>query len=71
VSVEVEDDSGRPRSERDIRAAINFVSAEMVANPMHMGAHDTGPAVIHYLTIRDALTELLALRVFLEKQGLK
>jgi hypothetical protein len=61
VSIEFEDQTGKPRPLRDLEAALAFVEAEMIANPTRMGPRDTGPAVMHYLVIRDALKALIAL----------
>lgn len=60
--IESEDVSGRPRPLRDIEAALRFVEADMIANMTRMGPATTGPAVIHLVTIRDALRELVGLR---------
>lgn len=58
--MKMEDVSGQPRPERDIVDALRFVEAEMMAHPTRMGPSNT--AAIHYMTIRDALRELLELR---------
>jgi hypothetical protein len=58
----IHDATGEPRPLRDLEAALRFVEAEMIVNPMRMGAKDTGPALIHLMTIRDALRELVTLR---------
>lgn len=60
-AIEMEDISGTPRSERDIREAITFIEREMITNPMAMGSGGV-PYLIHYVVIRDALRELLSLR---------
>jgi hypothetical protein len=59
--MEMVDMTGKPRSERDVRAALDFIEREMVKNPMATGKDGT-PCLIHYTVIRDALRELLALR---------
>ena len=53
------DVTGRPRPQRDIEAALKYVEAEMIDNPMKMGARNTGPAFIHLTVIRDVLREAL------------
>jgi hypothetical protein len=62
MSIESIDATGLPRPARDIEAAIRFIKADMLASFTRMGAGDTGPAAIHYVTILDALKELLARR---------
>ena len=46
---------------RDLEAALRFVEAEMVSDPMRMGPKDTGPATMHYIVIREALKAFIAL----------
>lgn len=46
---------------RDLEAALRFVEAEMVVNPSRMGPNETGPAVMHYMVIRDALRAFIKL----------
>ena len=62
MSTEFEDVTGAPRPARDIEAALRFVEAEMLTNPMRMGPRETGPAVMHYSVIRDVLLDALAAR---------
>ncbi len=62
MSHEFVDVTGTPRPLRDIEDALRFVEAEMAANPVRMGARDTGPAVIHLYTIRDVLLEVMKIR---------
>ena len=57
--IEMKDVTGKPRSVEDIKAALKFVEAEMLANPMHMGPKDTGPAIVHYLVIREILQAMV------------
>ena len=59
--VKMTDVSGQPRPLRDLEAALRFVEAEMVTNPMRMGPKDTGPVLMHYTVIRDALRAMIAL----------
>jgi hypothetical protein len=66
--MEFEDVTGTPRPERDILEALRFAEAEMITNPARMGAKNTGSALIHYVTIRDALKELLILRELLNSR---
>lgn len=56
-----EDVTGESRPERDIEAAYTFISREMIARPLALGADGT-PALLHYMVIRDALRELVTLR---------
>ena len=58
-TVTMEDVTGKPRPKGDIAAALRFVEAEMLTNPMRMGPKDTGPAVMHYMVIREVLQSLL------------
>lgn len=59
--MDFEDVTGQPRSREDIEAALKCVLSEMIKNPMAMSK--TGePLMIHYIVIKDALQELLALR---------
>ena len=53
--MKVEDVTWTPRPTRDIEAALRFVEAEMVTSPTRMGPKDTGPALMHYMVIRDVL----------------
>jgi hypothetical protein len=62
VMMEIEDANGKPRSREDIEAALKYVVAEMIVNPMRMGASDTGPAVLHYMVIRELLLAELGRR---------
>ena len=52
------DMTGKPRSREDVEAALKFVEREMAYNPMARAADGT-PALIHYMTIRDALRAYL------------
>lgn len=61
MSIEMKDVSGAPWPLRDLEAALAFVEAEMVVNPSRVGPKDTGPAVMHYMVIRDALKAFIAL----------
>jgi hypothetical protein len=54
-SVDLEDVSGTPRPVRDLLAALRFVEAELVSNPMRMGAQGTGPQALHLMVIREVL----------------
>lgn len=58
--VTMEDVTGKPRPKGDLEAALRFVEAEMLASPMRMGAKDTGPAVMHYMVIREVLQAVIA-----------
>ena len=55
------DANDTPRSLRELEAALAFVEAEMIINPGRMGPKNTGPALIHYVTIRDTLKTAIAL----------
>ncbi len=57
-----EDDNGRPRPIDDLVAALKFVQAEIVTNPIRMGARNTGPAVMHLVVIREILVAELERR---------
>ena len=61
MGIEIDDANGRSWPLRDLEAALAFVEAEMVMNPARMGPKDTGPAVMHYMVIRDALRALIRL----------
>jgi hypothetical protein len=61
MGIETQGVTGRPWPLRDLEAALAFVNAEMVVNSGRMGPKDTGPAVMHYMGIRDALKALIAL----------
>lgn len=56
-----EDVTGQPRPTRDIEAALRFVEADMMRDPIRM-VEGHGPALIHYAVIRDVLREALARR---------
>jgi hypothetical protein len=58
MSVDFKDVTGTPRPARDIQTALAFVESEMVKNPMRM-VEGHGPAVIHYMVIRDVLRDAL------------
>jgi hypothetical protein len=55
MGIDTHDANGKPRSTADLEAALKFVEAELMANPLRMGPKDTGPAVMHYLVIREVL----------------
>ncbi len=59
MPLETEDLTGTPRPRRDILAALAFIEAEMLINPMRMGPRETGPAVMHCLVIREVLKAAL------------
>lgn len=56
-----DDLSGTPRPTSDIVEALRCIETEIVQNPLAMSKQH-GPLVIHYIVIRDALIELLAVR---------
>ena len=58
----MKDVTGQPRPVRDIEAALKFIEAEMIHNPVRMGPSNTGPALIHYTVIRDVLRDALRTR---------
>lgn len=60
--MEMKDVTGTPRPVEDIEAALKFTEAEMLTNPMRMGARDTGPAMMHLAVIRDVLRDELRRR---------
>lgn len=62
------DVTGQPRPRADVLAALRCVEEEMVINPMAMSAK-SGPLLLHYNVIRDALRELLALRAVLASRA--
>jgi hypothetical protein len=59
--IDMEDATGTPRPERDVLAAIEFATREMMAHPTAM-TKEGFPMVMHYIIIREALRELLVLR---------
>lgn len=60
MGIEMEDVTGRPRPLADLERALRFVEAEIVCNPMRIGPKDTGPVLLHYMVIRDALRVVIA-----------
>jgi hypothetical protein len=65
MTIESNDVTGTPRSNEEIQQAIKAIEREIVRNPMAKGADGT-PMMFHYLTIRDALKELMGFRVLME-----
>lgn len=61
MGMELEDVTGRPRSERDLDDAERFLTKEIVLNPMAL-AKDGTPCIFHYMTLRDVIQEVRALR---------
>lgn len=55
----MEDATGRPRPTRDIEAALACISNEIVKNPMAL-SKDGQPLMMHYIVIREVLSEYLA-----------
>jgi hypothetical protein len=62
--IDMEDTTGTPRPERDIEEALKYVTKQMVIDPMAM-SKDGVPRIIHYVVIREALQEVLAVRKLL------
>ena len=53
--------TGTPRSRADIKAAFDCLSSEIVRNPLAM-SKDGQPLAMHYIVVRDALSELMQRR---------
>lgn len=64
--MQFEDVTGTPRPRADIEAALKCIMSEMIKNPMAMSKSGE-PLMIHYIVIKDALQELLALRELVER----
>jgi hypothetical protein len=64
MTIDFIDASGRPRPEAEIEQALQWVKGKIVKVDF------SDPAgVIHCMTIKDALTELLSIRKFLREKG--
>ena len=61
MGLTIEDVTGKPESDEDIRDALQAISLEMVRNPMLM-LKDGSPATMRFIIIRRALMELLMRR---------
>ena len=61
MGLEMEDVSGKPESDEDIKDALQAISMEMVKNPMLM-LKDGSPATMRFIIIRRVLMELLMRR---------
>lgn len=57
----LKDVTGTPRSERAVQEALDYVTKQLVIDPAGM-SKDGVPRAIHYIVIKDALRELLAMR---------
>lgn len=61
MSLDVKDVTGTPRPEREIIEAIKYLEKQILSDPMAM-TKDGQPRLIQYITMKDALKELLMLR---------
>lgn len=61
MSVEDEDITDTPRSDREIEEALRIITSEMIYNPT-VKSKAGPPLLITYVTVRDALKELLMRR---------
>ena len=62
MSVEFQDDSGKPRSDEEIKEAIDRVEKEIVKSDF-----SNIPLFMQFSTIRESLIELLRLREIIKK----
>jgi hypothetical protein len=68
TDIKMQDVTGTPRPERQILEAINYLEKQIVTDPMAM-AKDGTPRTMMYLTMKDALKELLMLRRLIDTSG--
>jgi hypothetical protein len=68
TDIKMQDVTGTPRPERQILEAIQYLEKQIVTDPMAM-AKDGTPRIMVYLTMKDALKELLMLRRLLDTSG--
>lgn len=59
--ISMKDVTGTPRSEREVQEALDYVTKQMIKDPL-CRSFEGEPRLLHYVVIRDALRELLAMR---------
>lgn len=59
--IDMKDVTGKPDSDADVQSALEYVTKQMIIDPLSM-SKDGVPRLMQYTVIRRALQELLALR---------